>query len=78
MAISTLWRARTNTGWTWTPARIRTDFNITTARWKLPKTLREAQLFAQRVGYPVIVKPDKGLGAASTYKFHDVAELAAF
>ena len=51
---------------------------IPTARWKLPKTLREAQLFAKKVGYPVIVKPDKGVGAASTYKIHDADELAAF
>jgi hypothetical protein len=51
---------------------------IPTARWKLPKTLREAELFASKVGYPVIVKPDQGVGASSTYKIHDQAELEAF
>jgi hypothetical protein len=51
---------------------------IPTARWKLPKTLREAELFASKVGYPVIVKPDQGVGASSTYKIHDQAELESF
>lgn len=51
---------------------------VPTARWTLPKSLRAAQLFAKKVGYPVIVKPDKGVGASSTYKLHDNDELAAF
>lgn len=51
---------------------------IPTARWALPQTLEQAQAFAQEVGYPVIVKPDKGVGAASTYKLHSGAELADF
>lgn len=51
---------------------------IPTARWVLPGTLEEAENFAGKVGYPVIVKPDKGVGAASTYKIHNNAELKEF
>lgn len=51
---------------------------IPTARWTLPQTLDEAAAFAREVGWPVIVKPDQGVGAASTYKLHDEDELAAF
>lgn len=51
---------------------------VPAARWVLPGTLQEAEQFAAKVGYPVIVKPDKGVGAASTYKIHNDAEMADF
>ena len=51
---------------------------IPAARWLLPESLAQAGDFAKKVGYPVIVKPDKGVGATSTYKIHDEAELAKF
>lgn len=34
--------------------------------------------FIRRVGYPVVVKPDSGAGAAHTYKISDAAELDEF
>lgn len=51
---------------------------IPAARWTLPKTLRAAQVFAGKVGYPVILKPDQGMGAGDTHKIGDAAALAAF
>ena len=51
---------------------------VPAARWTLPESLDGARAFADEVGYPVIVKPDKGVGAASTYKIHNAAELAEF
>jgi hypothetical protein len=51
---------------------------VPTAKWCLPQTLKEAQTFAKKVGYPVIVKPDKGVGASSTYKLHNNEELIRF
>ena len=51
---------------------------VPAARWILPATLDEARSFASKVGYPVIVKPDKGVGATSTYKIHDERELVDF
>ncbi len=38
----------------------------------------EALAFINAVGYPVIAKPDIGVGAAATYKIHNAAELADF
>ncbi len=44
-----------------------------------PVTTREAGLaFAHEVGYPVIVKPDSGVGAIATWKLRNDEELKAF
>lgn len=37
-----------------------------------------AALFAQVVGYPIIGKPDIGVGAGGTHKIHNVEELTEF
>lgn len=41
----------------------------------LPKTLEEALQFAREVGYPLIMKPDIGVGAEGARKINDEAEL---
>ena len=41
---------------------------LPTARYHIVKNLEDALEFANRVGYPVVVKPDNGVGANSTYK----------
>ena len=41
---------------------------IPTARYHLVEGLEDALEFAQAVGYPVVVKPDNGVGASDTYK----------
>ncbi len=51
---------------------------IPTARWTLPQTEEDALDFAHKVGYPVIVKPDKGVGASNTYKLKNDDDVAAF
>ncbi len=38
----------------------------------------EALAFIDEVGYPVIAKPDVGVGAAATYKIHNAAALTDF
>jgi biotin carboxylase len=48
------------------------------ARGRVVRTLEELKAFAGEVGFPVIVKPDDGMGAAFTYKLQDGAQLAAF
>lgn len=51
---------------------------IPTAR-QAPVTTREAgHAFLEEVGYPVIVKPDIGVGAANTWKLENDADLDAF
>lgn len=38
----------------------------------------EVRRFVEKVGYPLVVKPDIGVGAADTYKLEDQADLEAF
>lgn len=45
----------------------------------VPVTTQNAALaFADEVGYPVVVKPDNGVGANATYRLEDAADIAAF
>ena len=58
--------------------RLYREGGIPTAR-QSPVTDREAgRAFLREVGYPVIVKPDVGVGAANTWKLSSDAELDAF
>ena len=53
--------------------------HIPTARQVLAsKGIEEVRAFAQKAGYPLIAKPDIGVGAGGTYKLHDDSELEAF
>ncbi|PIQ26052.1 carboxylate--amine ligase [bacterium (Candidatus Blackallbacteria) CG17_big_fil_post_rev_8_21_14_2_50_48_46] len=47
------------------------------ARGKVVLSLEDALAFATEVGYPLVMKPDTGVGANHTYKVHDAAELMA-
>jgi hypothetical protein len=51
---------------------------IPVARGKQVRTDRDAKAFIKAVGYPVIAKPDVGVGAAKTYRIDDAAGLAGF
>lgn len=51
---------------------------IKTARYHLTTTLEEGKKFIEEVGYPVVVKPDNGVGAAATYKISNEEELVDF
>jgi len=52
--------------------------NLKVARYHLCDTLLNAKKFIKEVGYPVVVKPDNGVGAAATYKINNDQELKAF
>ena len=54
------------------------EAGIPTARQHKVSTLEAAEGFIQMVGYPVIVKPDKGVGAVATWKLHNREELERF
>lgn len=43
-----------------------------------PKHTEDAFEFAREVGYPLVAKPDIGVGANATYKIHDDRELKIF
>ena len=51
---------------------------VPTARQHKISTLEAATAFLKEAGYPVIVKPEVGVGAEATYKISDKAGLAAF
>jgi hypothetical protein len=48
------------------------------ARGRVVQNLAEAEALIQETGYPVIAKPDVGVGAAKTYKIHDQEGLESF
>ena len=51
---------------------------IPTARYHLVEGLEDSLDFAHTVGYPVVVKPDNGVGANHTYKLRSDEELEFF
>jgi hypothetical protein len=55
-----------------------TKAGIPVARYHLVDDLEGCQKFIQEVGYPVVVKPDNGVGAANTYKLDSDEDLRAF
>lgn len=52
--------------------------NVKTARYHLVDTLEGCQTFIAQVGYPVVVKPDNGVGASDTWKLTREDELLSF
>ena len=51
---------------------------IPTARYHLVKARKDCATFIKKVGYPVVVKPDNGVGAANTYKLSCDQDLDNF
>lgn len=51
---------------------------VKTARFHLVDTLEGCRSFLREVGYPVVVKPDTGVGASNTEKLTCDEELTAF
>lgn len=52
--------------------------NIPVARYEFITDYNSAINFARTVGYPVVVKPDNGVGASNTYKLRNDEELGFF
>ena len=51
---------------------------IPTARYHLVNDRESALAFAHKVGYPVVVKPDNGVGANATYKLRSDEDMDFF
>ncbi len=51
---------------------------VPVARYHLTTTLEEGRKFIEKVGYPVVVKPDNGVGANATWKINDDEGLVDF
>lgn len=52
--------------------------NIPVARYHMVKELKDCEKFIKTVGYPVVAKPDNGVGASDTWKITDHDALVAF
>lgn len=51
---------------------------VAVARGRVCHTRAEADAFISEVGYPIVAKPDSGVGANQTYKIHTSEELDNF
>jgi len=51
---------------------------IPAARWHIVDSLEGCRAFIGEVGYPVVVKPDNGVGASDTHKLKSDADLERF
>lgn len=54
------------------------DAMIPTAPQITVTDIRKAKQFIKKVGYPVVVKPERGVGASGTWKIRNEKELKAF
>lgn len=55
--------------------KIYQEIGLRVAKGKVVLSLNEAKAWIAEVGYPVIAKPDIGVGASSTYKINNEVEL---
>lgn len=51
---------------------------ISTARYHMVTDLNSAKKFIEKVAYPVVVKPNNGVGASNTYRIRNEKELEDF
>ena len=54
------------------------EAGVPTARCHFATDLEDAKEFIKEVGYPIIIKPDVGVGASDTHKITNDDELSAF
>jgi hypothetical protein len=58
--------------------RVFASAGLTAARGRLCRDEAASRAFVAEVGYPVVAKPDAGVGAAQTFKIEDAAGLESF
>lgn len=51
---------------------------VSTARWALTSNFDSAKAFVEKVGFPIVIKPDHGMGASNTYKLTNLDGLRHF
>ncbi len=55
-----------------------TKAGIPVARYHLVDTIENGMEFVKKVGYPIVAKPDNGVGASHTFKITNDEEMQAF
>lgn len=58
--------------------KIFTEAGLNVARGRVMHTKEEVKAFVEEVGFPVVAKPNSGVGAARTYKMTSQADVEAF
>jgi biotin carboxylase len=58
--------------------RVFTEAGVAVARGRVVHTLEQARGLIAEVGYPVVAKPDVGVGAANTFRIDAAADLDRF
>lgn len=58
--------------------RVFAHAGVAVARGEVIHTIQHARRFIDQVGYPVVAKPDVGVGAANTFRIGDAKELERF
>ena len=58
--------------------KVFSEAGVAAVRGRVFRTLKDAKDLIAQVGYPIVAKPDRGVGAVHTYKLHNDAELLAF
>lgn len=51
---------------------------VKTAKWILVEDRKQLEEFIEKVGFPVFIKPDKGVGAEDTFKIEKPADIDYF
>ena len=51
---------------------------VEVAAGRVIRTEKDARSFIREVGYPVVAKPDRGVGALNTYKINNESDLTTF
>ena len=52
--------------------------NVPTARGRVVRSLKDARALVAKTGYPVVAKPDAGVGAMGTYRLDNEQDLLRF
>jgi len=55
--------------------KIYQKLGLRVAKGKVVRSFKDAKAWVDEIGYPVIAKPDIGVGASSTYKINNLKEL---
>ena len=54
------------------------EAGVPCARFEMVTDLKQGLRFAKECGYPIVVKPDRGVGAEATYRLDNEEDLRAF
>lgn len=54
------------------------EAGIPVAKGRIIRSIEEAEKFIEEVGYPIVAKPDSGVGASETFKLENISDVENF